>query len=202
MSNKHVHVGTRLSAILLAIMAVISFAVSNSLNHSYWWLAHTYQVIEKVKEINLKLVKCQSDNRGYVITQDQDFLINYQDYSDRIFPEIDNLGKFTSDNPIQQSNIKSLKELVGAKLGRIRKDISLVDNGQVEDAINHIKTGEGETIMRKVQSNIDDIIKEEYRLLSLRAENVEENYKYVAYGIPALIMLSLAMLIVTSKLGY
>src|SRR4051812_13462616 len=106
------HIGTRLSAILLAAMAVISFSATDNLNKSYWWLSHSDKVIENSENIRLKLYQCQSANRGYLITHDQSFLAGYQENVDKIFPFLDKLEILTSDNPVQQENISKLRGVI------------------------------------------------------------------------------------------
>src|ERR1700730_5870577 len=105
--------------IAIAFLIIIAgFAYRNA--HSYVatnrWVAHTYQVLGTLSEIESRLNAAESQQRAYLITADN----RYLQWRDRLFSEIGQnvveLAELTVDNPIQLERIPDLEKRIANRL--------------------------------------------------------------------------------------
>lgn len=191
-----IHNSVKLSSVLLAFMAILTLGVINVLNNSYYWVSHSHKVIEDTLVLRSSVMSCQDSVRGYIISHKVEFLVPYQDNVNGVFDRVDKLLNLVSDNDDQHHRIIKLKEVIYQKMSRIKINLTLAESNKFTEASDHISGGNGESLMRQVDSMVDSIISVEKELLSIRESQVEYNYKYASYGTPVLLII--AMFVVAS----
>jgi CHASE3 domain sensor protein len=188
------HFGMRIFAVLLAVMAILTYMVVNSLNDSYKWLTHTHEVIENIHESVTLIAECQNASRGYILTKDPNFLSAYNEYHNEILPQVDRLGVLVSDNPEQVKNVSEFREEANQMVNKMRRAVGYGDNGEFDRAVQFVAEGSGEIVMSRLQIVMNKMLDVERRLLIKRTESVLKCYKYASYGMPALVFISAIVL--------
>lgn len=80
------------------------------------WVVHTYDVINSIDEVRINLLEALSAERGYVITEMDDYLNRYIDYVYNVIHEIDLCIYLTKDYPEQTKLLKELKSMAQDKI--------------------------------------------------------------------------------------
>jgi len=147
--------GFSLLVLLLIVNASITRQRIGALVGSQSWVAHTDQVRHRLTEIELLITDAETGQRGYLFTGEPAYLNPYTFSIASIGSSIDDLAKLTSDNPVQQANIATLRNLVHLKLDELSKTIGLYQAGKANEARAIVLSDWGAQLMRAVRSQID-----------------------------------------------
>jgi len=170
----------------VAAAVYISFAQMNRQKHL---VEHTYDVITTVQDIMSDLKDIQSSVRGYVITEQEDYLTPYFISVPRVNQGLTTLSGLISDNPHQIQRTQTLS-------ARISQRIQIADNvlttyrlkGQAS-AFSLIKQGSGKREMDEIRAIVADMINEEKDLLDARKQAVDTSARLtVSAGIIGLMV--------------
>ena len=75
------------------------------------WVAHTYQVLDALGDVESSLRELESGQRGYIITGEEHFLTDNVRETARIRLFLAQIEKLTADNPRQQLRSSKLSQL-------------------------------------------------------------------------------------------
>jgi CheY-like chemotaxis protein len=101
--------------LLLGLFLATSVVTLNSLRqqeNNRRWATHTYQVLLQLNHVRSALQASQIGARGYVLTQRADQLAMFDNATDGLRERMGVLHEMTADNPLQQSRIDSLKNMM------------------------------------------------------------------------------------------
>src|SRR5262249_53756902 len=115
------------------------------------------------------LLNVETGQRGYVITENADFLDSYERGSARLNEDITRLRAVTADNVTQQQRLDELQPLIAARVGVCKEIVALEKSGQHEAAIQHIKQGDGKRAMDQIREVLPRMRNTEDVLLNERA---------------------------------
>jgi PAS domain S-box-containing protein len=152
---------------LILISAASAYLVVRSQSNS-GLVNHTLRVANKVSAMLADVRIAESEQRGYLLTGDPDYLEVYRDSINTILPTIADLVEMTIDNPAQQGALAAVERLVTRKLDELRETIRLHDAGDHAAALALLRTGVGHDLMMEIRSTALGMIEEEERLLSRR----------------------------------
>jgi len=99
---------------LLAVIA--NGLLSYRINEVKYWTLHTHQVIEGLKDALLALEDAESEDRGYALTGNEEFLIGYNSGKEGVVKSLDRVARLTEDNPDQQRLVAEAKSEAVEKL--------------------------------------------------------------------------------------
>jgi len=184
---------------LLLILTVV--LISNDNTHkildSAYMIVHTQKVLADLEGIEAELIDLETGQRGFIITGKPQYLEPYNRSMRNVNSHIHDLQVLTSDNISQTKRIDLLKELVDAKLKELSFTIELrhQENG-FEKAKEIILTNEGKIIMDEIRTQIEEIKKEELRLLTLRSAAPKELEKSTENIFVVLIIFSVLLSVI------
>jgi signal transduction histidine kinase/CHASE3 domain sensor protein len=98
-----------LPLLLMSILAVSLIGQVSHLTSVMQWVDHTDRVIAQANYTQKLLVDMETGLRGYLVTGNSEFLQPYQQASLAIAPAFDQLGRMTSDNPLQVQRLSKLR---------------------------------------------------------------------------------------------
>ncbi len=102
-----------LSAIVITIIiGIVTYQSIQSQQENARWLRHSYQVINKVDDIQNILIDMETGRRGFRATNQKKFLEPYNSGLLNIMPAINDLKNQVKDNPQQLSNVQILESKV------------------------------------------------------------------------------------------
>jgi len=128
------------------------------------WVDHTYQVERQVGMIRLSLEEMRSARRGVALNLANDSGATYPDASSRFFKAIEEVGRLTIDNPVQQRRLSQIRVL-GHKL-----DGLFIASMLSGTSITPQAEAERQDAARSVQQLSDQMLAAERLLMTTRSE--------------------------------
>jgi PAS domain S-box-containing protein len=151
-------------------------------------VGHTYEVIEEIDNLNNSILDMESQVRGYIISGNVVFLNNLPAETATTKQQLTRLKQLTNDNPKQQAYIKTLSDLVDAKLD-FQQELLIAYKSSSQSALAMIASLRGKAITDNFKSVITKMHNEEQRLLALRIaanQNINQQKFYSSLLIGAL----------------
>src|SRR4051812_13581545 len=114
-TQKKIMVGFAVAFMLLVVIVIATYQITNDLIEDNLLTTHTYEVIANLETAISLLVDAETGQRGYVITGDEGFLEPYNAATPHIEATLGELRRLTSDNPSQQRRIPELEQRVATR---------------------------------------------------------------------------------------
>ncbi|WP_158797070.1 response regulator [Pedobacter sp. L105] len=193
--KQQVLVGFILSLLFVLISAVTSYLSIQSMNTDSSWESHTYEVIDNARNMEVTLLNAETGMRGYVLTQRANYLEPFTNNINKIVPQIEKMQRLTSDNPIQQERLDSLKMYAAEKVKHMHEVIQLNQSKGQAAATNLVLTDKGKILKDQMLRINNLIISTELKLLQIRKEKrIESGIRSTAIVvISSLIILGLVL---------
>ncbi len=158
--------------IVMAGVGIVSKLSMNRLVNSNEWVDHTYEVIALINTIDETLVDAETGQRGFIITNRENFLEPYTTAIARIDDVFADLRRQVADNPTQLEYVDQIEALSDAKLDELATTIRLKRNGQEDELMALILSEQGKVIMDDIRQLTDEMVAiEEELLVQRQAEN-------------------------------
>ena len=154
-------IGTRGILLLFFVLLVFLAArvwISDQVNSASLAVSHTQEVQKELRQVFSALQDAETGQRGYLLTTDSSYLVPYQNARWTIFDAIARLQNLTSDDALQQRNIKELSLLAADKLSELGETIQLHRRGEKKEALAIVTSDKGKLLMdafRDVISSMD-----------------------------------------------
>ncbi|MBZ9937621.1 CHASE3 domain-containing protein [Mesorhizobium sp. BR1-1-16] len=111
------------------------------------WVAHSLGVENELSLLQLAVRRAESGQRGYLLTQDPDYLKVYEESVQTIPTRMANLKAMVDDNSEQTARVQQLAEVVAAKHDELLKIADLQRQGRNSDALAIIRDPAGQATM-------------------------------------------------------
>jgi signal transduction histidine kinase/ActR/RegA family two-component response regulator len=132
------------------------------------WVDHTLGLREQARSVETTALVMQGSIRGYLLTENADFLEPYEQAA-RTLPEaVDQLVRLSADNPAQQAVIRDMRVDLDALVEAYREMRDATARDDRAAAIGLVGSGTGEALMAAVRQRLDSFAAEELRLLTAR----------------------------------
>ena len=181
--------------IFTLILALLAHQGQRAHDLDSHWVLHTVQVKDQLEHLNSLVKDVETSQRGYLLTQNQSFLGLYEKALKEIPGQIQNIAVLTSDNPVQVTATAHLQSLIADKLSTAAQSLSLAQQGNVSDAIQVVKTGEGRQLIDEIRSQLDAMVAEEDRLLIVREDVFAAQVKLQSNLMTALVSVDVALIV-------
>ena len=184
-------------AILLVISAA-SIGLDVKSRSDAAWVDHTLEVLQKLSDMRLLISRAESAARGYVLTNDPNFVKEFSETRDQIGPALADLIETTRDNPVQTQLLENSRELIARRLAVSAELLRLQAAGDTAGIAAMNAKAEGRAVMGTISANFDKVTSEEQRLLAIRTSDSRQT-RFILLGIDlagALLILLLAAILV------
>jgi PAS domain S-box-containing protein len=141
------------------------------------WIAHTHAVKARVNSLLSSFVDSESGMRGFVISENAEFLKAYHLAQERIDHEFQLLADLTIDNPAQQGEVAKLRALHDRHQEFLKETQSLYFDKGAPAACESIKSGRGKAIMQKMREVVGVLVSAEDELLATRIQVAHDRYR-------------------------
>jgi PAS domain S-box-containing protein len=159
-----------LLAIALAILTtvgIVSEASNAELVDAYRWVAHTYEVSDRIDRVVAAMGHFEALTRAYCIVGDPLYLERYDAYRADVTAQIDVLEQLVADNPVQQARVRALRPWAQQKFELNDSLVQARQKGDVE-AVAPILVSEHQKISSEASQLMAELHQEEERLLVQR----------------------------------
>jgi signal transduction histidine kinase/DNA-binding response OmpR family regulator/CHASE3 domain sensor protein len=175
--KRQVLIGSTITLTIVLISAITSCLSVLSTRESDAWETHTYEVINKIQDIELEIVNAETGLRGYIITGNDAFLVPYNDNLKHILPSVATLRKLVKDNKSQTSRMDSLEYYVKLKVQRMGANLSLYKNYGTKSPQLLLNTEQGRRYKAKISKVMTQLVTEEKQLLKERTKTTSNDLR-------------------------
>ncbi len=151
------------------------------------WVNRSYQVLDELHKSMLEVYALESEQRGYIIADDEIYLEGTEISLERVRSMLIALGQLTTDNPEQQQRITALSRLVEERLQLLSQNVAVYRSEGFAAVRNHLKTANSLQVMEKLQKLAATFEADERNLLKQRIE-LSESGAYQAQLVGALLV--------------
>jgi len=170
---------------VIVVITANSFYVVNTLNDLSALEARlftTNRVINAVNRLHVAVLRIESGQRGFMLTDDEKYLADYTETLGLINEVMDEVevSSFSSDIKVQTDRIEQLLVLTKAKVNEVIEVVELVKAGKEQEAIDLVKSDKGIMLYKRFETLFSEIDSSERNmqgthlanLMSLRRDSV------------------------------
>ncbi|MEO8583804.1 MAG: CHASE3 domain-containing protein, partial [Flavitalea sp.] len=128
--KRNIIIGFGFSLLLLLLSSIASFISIKNLISSAGWVGHTNQAIANLESVRNLLLESETNQRGYLLTKNPDFLAPYEATRLLVKEKIAEIRTLTDDNPLQQQNSDRLEKIVEIRLETMTAGVQLIKEGK------------------------------------------------------------------------
>ena len=164
--------GLSLPLCALVVMSWLVHRTSGQFQESFYQVSHTYKVLNLVQQTQLHLLDAETERRGYLLTEGEDYLNSYGRSMSFVRNDIDQLLELTHNHPDQQTNIMALQDLI---VGRLGIDPERMTGGKtnLHNALAIALTDEGKNTMEQIARVLFRMGQDEEYSLGLSQQHAE-----------------------------
>ncbi|MBO9602732.1 MAG: response regulator [Novosphingobium sp.] len=152
----------------------ISYWNVQSLRSSDQAVRHTHSVLIGLDELFSTVQDAETGQRGFLLTGSAKYLDPYKNAVAALPARVEEVAELTRDNPVQQSNLVTLRRHVAAKLAELRETIDARNSQGMAQALALVASDRGKSEMDAIRAQIDVMGREELRLREVRLEEMAE----------------------------
>jgi CHASE3 domain sensor protein len=170
------------------------------------WVGHTHLVLENLDAMLADLSEGESNQRAFIITEEEVYLPAYVSASERLHRDIDEVRKLTADNSRQQHSLDEFEPLVETRLAQLQEGIALRQKRDLAVAISIVREGGGKQTMDQLRVLVAEMKGEEQQLLRRRLDAANASARrtkalIVSGNVVALLLLFTAALVIFREMG-
>jgi methyl-accepting chemotaxis protein len=176
--GKRIGLAFALPLAILIGLAILSYWCVSYLINTSERVSHTYEVLARLETLLSTLEDAESAERGFLLTDEDQYLKQYDLDNKKWESVFDELKYLTNQNGIHQRQLDRLRTKVVERFADLkrktdlRKEYRKTPTGQDESLIM-MKKNEGKRIMDDIRTIADEIRGEEERLLAERKKAAE-----------------------------
>src|SRR5512136_2511656 len=102
--------GLSLPLIALVVMSWLVHRTTGQFQDSYYQVSRTYKVLNLVQRTQLHLLDAETERRGYLLTDGEEYLNAYGRAMSFVRTDLDQLLELGRNKPEQQTNIAALQD--------------------------------------------------------------------------------------------
>ena len=174
-----------LSLVLVLAAAGASLFLVRSVDTQLSDIANTYDVRRQARDLILALTDAETGQRGYLITQDAQYLEPYELATATLGTTYRNLLKLIENNPGQLSQIEALAEPIAQMRDEMARSIELAADGKLAQALAMVRSGEGQRIMDELRDTVRMFVAAEDVKLAERNAAVQAYRQWLVVAILA-----------------
>ncbi|HKT72463.1 MAG TPA: CHASE3 domain-containing protein [Steroidobacteraceae bacterium] len=160
-------------ACILAI-GLVSYSELSSLADSSARVQRSYDVLQTLDDLNGALTDTETNQRGFLLTQDASYLTQYDAAIAQIRLALTELRRLTDGEPSSETAIAHLAQLAGAKLDELQESIHATQAGRRGVALAKVAEGEGKRLMEEFRRDSRELESAQRHLLDERRQQERE----------------------------
>lgn len=147
-------------AVVLCIIVGNAFLALNTiqgLTQTQKSLDNTSLLTTSIEQLHLSIVQAESGQRGYLLTEEEDYLMPYYDAIEQLQSQTDHVKSLHSEIDGQAERIAQLLVLTEAKIKELKQTVKLATNDKERRALYVLNTHRGRELYKKIRVKVNDI---------------------------------------------
>jgi len=161
------------------VSAVLAYRSIDVITDNNVSINNTLQTINLIKDLDRELAAAESSQRGYLLTQDPEYLQPYHQTLIVVGDLLKKLSDSTTELPQQQSRFELLNTYVRSKINEMQSIVVLTNREEILAAVRQVKTDEGIELMRAISQVISEMENEEFLQLENSTIIAAENREFI-----------------------
>lgn len=162
-----------------AVSAVLAYRSIDVITKNNIGINNTLQTINLIKDLNRELVAAESSQRGYLLTEDPEYLQPYRQTLAVVDDLLAQLGTSTAQLPVQKKRFESLRHYVRYKIAEMHRIVTLTNREEIRGAIRQVKTDQGIELMRAISQLLIEMEREERLVLEKSKAAAADNRQFI-----------------------
>lgn len=161
------------SLILILAAAGAALFVVRGVDEQLSDVAQTYEVRRQARELILAITDAETGQRGYLLTQDDRYLVPYERATGSLDEYYRVLIELLARTPEKQAVIQGIGSEIERKKAEMAESIRLARSGQLAEALTLLRSDAGQALMEDLRGTIRGFIAREDAQLVERNQGVE-----------------------------
>ena len=194
------HLPAQLGLVVLGLamlfdLGALSLAESSyrELQRSSAAVVQTQQVTTAISGLRINLLDAETGQRGFLLTGDPAYLQPLQQAAQRLPGELDELQTLVRDNPVQITQLATVRGLVDQRLAEVDRTVAARRSGGLEEALPLVMTHAGKITMDTIRAALDGMVEEESRVREERLRSLAHHERAIRLGLFAEASLNLLL---------
>ncbi|QQR39796.1 sensor histidine kinase [Devosia rhizoryzae] len=163
-----------ISLALICLAAFSALTLMQGIDRQLRDVTETYAVRNAARELTQELSQAEASQRGFLLTQDREFLEPYRSAVSSIDQRVAALLEMTADDVDQAGRVRSITGDISGKMAEMARTVALVEAERPEEAQSLTATGMGARLMAEVSQTLEDFIAEEDQKLEARNRAIDQ----------------------------
>ena len=172
---RKVSAGFAVALACLAVVSVASWLSISQMKEDARWVEHTHEALECLDTLLSIIIAAETAERGYVITDDRDYLERYRRAVQAADAIQRRLSELTVDNAAQQTRLHDLQAFTAERVRQFETVLRLRQTDGFEGAQREIQKGLGKRAQTAISGEIGQMQNAERALLRERERRAEHS---------------------------
>lgn len=150
-----------LSLVLVVSAAIVALFIVRGVDVQMRNVSNSYEVRRQARELIQGLLDAETGQRGYLLTQDDQYLDPYRSAVTSMDATYRRLAEMVADHPARRDALIGLNDLIEQKRAEMASTITLVTGGRVSEALTILRSGQGRLVMERIREQLGALIAEE-----------------------------------------
>lgn len=155
------------------------------------WVAHTQRAQTLIEHVLRLAVDAETGQRGYLLSGREAQLDRYTAAQSELPVALRDLGELTRDNPVQVSQLATVRTLLAARLDVLGKGIELKRAGNDAALAQWLDGRDGKIAMDSLRLALDGMATEERTLYERRFRTFEESLRLAQWALYLIVGLNI-----------
>jgi signal transduction histidine kinase/CHASE3 domain sensor protein/FixJ family two-component response regulator len=182
---------------LIALLTWDRFAAATSARQ---WTQHSYEVLDVIRELEITIRDAETNQRGYLLTGNDDYLGPYESALSRTSLLLGELQRQTADNTDQQARLRILAPAVQRRAQQLAQIIQMRRDRGLEPAIQLLDSANRAETMTGIEQTLTAMTADEEGLLSQRLAATDNRGDWVRRLVLAAAAVSILALLWAARL--
>ena len=161
--NIYYLIGLAIILILINTLFFVHQVTLNKRHHSF--TTTSYAIIQSATTLLSTIKDAETGQRGYVITNDQNYLIPYYQARETLDSVYSDFKEVSSARKYNSADIKRLQQLMTDKMKELNETVQLKKSGRDSRVSEVILSDQGRATMQEIRKLITNLINEERLIL-------------------------------------
>jgi CHASE3 domain sensor protein len=179
----------------------LAHETSGQFNTTFALVTHTYKVLNIIEDTQAHAADAEAGQRGYLLTGRKDYFATYDTAIGDVNNNIQQLKVLLGDDPVQQTNLDDLQNLV---VRRLSLDPGAVASGKTNStgSLAVILTDRGWDTMNQIRSVLFQMSAHEADLLTARQQTAEAKFifnqtaSFILVGLTAIALVAVVFILI------
>ncbi len=128
-----------------------------------------HEVKANIRLLESQILELETEERGFLLTGDPQYLTNYEDYDDSLSKVIDDLRLLIKD-PNQLERLDEVESILKIRLSEIESTIQLKKNNQTATVLKAVQDNTSKNTKNQIRTKLKKMEEEQHKIIAERQE--------------------------------